>query len=614
MSYKSLNLKVALILIVFGTFLLTILFVLVVPKMEKQRKDHTTKQIENMITLTRHQLILASKSIQEYRENRVHYIKSIFESKIETIHHKLDDMDTSSKEKYMKRVSKDLKCDLYTLNKNKDIIFRTSDKSLDVNYVKSKTWNVIKDDRATVCPKAAKEIIYSIPSHKVDEMLVLSCDARSLDSSMSFEYKLKKDIQHSFSLTEDMHKGKIYLMWLDMAKINDLNKPLYNQNDDRYFNNKYCVSKISNLNFPRTGLLSTKEIVGAVDKEPIKHMIDKDNDKGNYIYPAFTWVRSLEDDGNRKFLFITTVLEEDFDTNDDSYFWKILPTSLLALFTAILVGLFIFRRLFKTMNILTDTAKEINSGNLNVRSNIKGEDDIGLLGTTFDKMLDSLEKNIHSLDKKVESRTKELQSSLEEKETLLKEIHHRVKNNLAMIIELIKIQKSKLKDASTKEALVDIQERVFTMELLHRKLYESKDLHFIDFKKYVLDLVSDLNYSYGSQKDIKIDIDMQDVNMSVEYALPCGLIINECITNSFKYAFEKDTGKINISLKKDGSKYILKIFDDGLGIPDHINIDKPKTLGLKLLSTIVKSQLLGKLTYSKEKGSEFIVEFEVVGG
>jgi len=611
MSYKSLNLKIALILIAFGVFLLTILFFLIVPKMEKQRKDHVTKQVESMITLTTQQLKLATKAIQENGDYSVELVKSVLETKVENIHHKLEDIKANKKQEFIKKSAKELGCDFFVIDTKQDILFKSTDKVFDLSQVDNNKWVSIYEQGETVCPKAPKRLIFAEPSHKDDSIMIIDCPPKLFNSSVSFEYKLKKDIQHSFTLTQDLHKGKIYLMWINVENAKNSTKPLFNKQDDRYFNNKYCVSKISNLDFPRTGELTGKDILNAIDKEPIKHMLDKDNDRGNYIHPALTWVRFLEGDEERKLLFVTTILEEDFNLNHDSSFWRILPTSLLALFTAILVGLFIFRRLFKTMNILTDTAKEINEGNLNVRSNIKGEDDIGLLGTTFDNMLDSLEKNITELDKKVEGRTKELKSSLEEKETLLKEIHHRVKNNLAMIIELIKIQKSKLNDSATKEALIDIQERVFTMELLHRKLYESKDLHFIDFKKYVLDLVNDLNYTYGSQKEIQIEIQMDNLNMSVEYALPCGLIINECITNSFKYAFnENNKGKIFIILEQNDDENVLEIGDSGEGISDSIDINKPKTLGLKLISTIVKNQLLGSLEYSNRLESVFKITFK----
>jgi len=610
MSYKSLNLKISIILIVFGVFLLTILFVIVVPKMEKERNNHNTQQIENMITLTTHQIKLVTKAIQDSGENRKHYVQSLLAAKIESIHDKLINLDSSSKVEYLNLAAKDLNCNLYITDNKKNILYQTSDEYLNEKYIKDDNWITLKDTQKTICPVHTKEIIYSKYFKTSDDNLVLRCNPSIFTNSIGIESKLKKDIQHSFSLTQDMHKGKIYLMWVNENEIKK-NEALYQKNDDRYYNNKYCVSKISNLNFPRTGLLSAKEILEGVDKEPIKHMLDKEEDKGNYIYPALTWVKSIQKSEDKRLLFITTVLEDDFHSNEDSSFWKILPTSLLALFGAILVGLFIFRRLFKTMNILTNTVKEINAGNLDVRSNIKGKDDIGLLGTTFDNMLDTIEKDIEVLDKKVTQRTSELQSSLDEKEILLREIHHRVKNNLAMTIELIKIQKIKLKDSTTKLALGDIQERIHVMELLHRKLYESKNLSSINITKYVNELVDDISYSYIEDKNIKINVSIDDSYlMDIEHALPCGLIINECLTNSLKHAFINDNGEVNISLVKAENYYILKVSDNGKGIDPSINIKTSKTLGLRLISSIARGQLLGTIEYENKGGASFIIKFK----
>jgi two-component sensor histidine kinase len=263
------------------------------------------------------------------------------------------------------------------------------------------------------------------------------------------------------------------------------------------------------------------------------------------------------------------------------------------------------------MSILTNTAKEVNEGNLNIRSDIKGKDDIGLLGTTFDNMLDTIEKDINVLDKKVEERTSQLQSSLDEKEILLREIHHRVKNNLAMTIELIKIQKIKIKDSTTKVALGDIQERIHVMELLHRKLYESKNLSSINITKYINELVSDISQSYVESRNIKIDIKIDESYfMDIEHALPCGLIINECLTNSIKHAFIDNTGKIEISLVKVDQCFILKIEDNGVGIDKSINIKTSKTLGLRLISSIVRGQLLGTIDYETKNGASFTIKFK----
>jgi len=611
-SFNSLNLKITSIFIILGLFLLTILFVQVVPKMHKEQKEYTKKQIENMIYLTTQQLKLATKVLEEQSIDKIEYQKSIIESKVENIKNNFQNLPKKEKQNYLNTTSKDLECEIFILNKNNEKLFTTIQKEINLKQMQLNTWNIIKDNsQKTVCPLSPKHILFS--KQMGENKIALSCQPFSFDNMpMKFELKLKQDIQKSFELLDNMHKGKIYLMWINNKNLLNSNIPLYNSKDDHFYNNKYCISKISNLKFPKTGKLSGKQIIEAIDKEPIQHLLDKDFDKGNFIHPALTWVRSLNNDPNRQLLFITTIFSEDFDNHLDSSFWKILPASLIALIFAIILGFFLFKKIFTTISILSNTAYKVNKGDLNIRSNIKEKDDIGVLGKTFDKMLDSLEKNIQLLDKKVALKTKELQSSLEEKETLLKEIHHRVKNNLAMTIDLIKIQKIKVKDTSVKEVLTDIQERIYTMELLHRKLYESPNLSSIDIKKYIEQLSSDLLNSYNQDKKIEIVNNIIEISMDIEYALPCGLIINEALTNSLKHAFNDTTNcKIFISLKQDNNTIILKIEDNGKGLAKDIDIYNCNTLGLKLLRTIVKNQLLGELYYTHTKNSTFTIKFNL---
>ncbi|MBU3015822.1 hypothetical protein KO488_13725 [Poseidonibacter lekithochrous] len=179
-----------------------------------------------------------------------------------------------------------------------------------------------------------------------------------------------------------------------------------------------------------------------------------------------------------------------------------------------------------------------------------------------------------------------------------------------MTINLIKLQKSKISDSNTKNTLTDIQERVFTMELLHRKLYESKDLNSISLKKYILELIEDLDNTYGKDKEIKINTLISDVNMDIEYALPCGLIITECITNAYKYAFKNKNGNLKIEFKKLDNNCILLIHDDGFGIASDVDVNQTKTLGLRLVSTIVRTQLFGTFTYKYEHGAKFTIMFD----
>ncbi|MDC0933815.1 histidine kinase dimerization/phosphoacceptor domain -containing protein, partial [Arcobacteraceae bacterium] len=367
---------------------------------------------------------------------------------------------------------------------------------------------------------------------------------------------------------------------------------------------KYTVSKLSNVSNIYTGNLTAKEVFNARNKGIIRHKL---NGK-----PAISWVVDIYNeiyDGDIS-LLVKTVYEEDLVKQIDSSLLKILPAALISLLFAMIIGFFVFKKLFKTINILTDTAKEVNSGNKHIRSNVKGNDDIGNLGIAFDSMLDSFEHNIKNLDFTVKEKTTKLQNSLEEKEILLREIHHRVKNNLALTISLIKLQQEEITEEKTNQTLNTMQERIYTMELIHRKLYESTNLNQIDFNEYVHNLVSNISKTYSQKNDVNIDIQINNVLLSLEKAMPCGLILNEIITNAFKYAFPNNPQpKLSIQITKENDLCILAIQDNGKGINKKINIYQSNTLGLKLINSIAKLQLKGTFKYLYNNGALFEIRF-----
>lgn len=585
----SLNTKITLSFVALGFLLLSILFIQIIPNMEEEQKRDKKNEIENMIELTNEQIKLAVQLLIYSREEKIEKIEIGLNNIIE----KYD----SKSLKVLKNIEVESKCKA-SFYKDRVDVFSKDIKDLLVG----EGIKIYTQKQEHMCPKKIEKF-YFLKTLKDKRKIILECKSNLFDKKYpDLEEGLKKDLQKSFSLTNQEHKGKINLIWINTNNIGYLNKPLYDKSD-KFFNNKYCLSKMSSSLIPQTGELTGKELVEASNKEPVYHNL---NNKA-----SITWIRTVKDFDEVKLLFLTTIYEEDFKKNFSSPFLKVFPAAILSLVIALLLGFFLFKRLFKSINILTNTAKEINDGNLNLRSNIYGNDDIAVLAKAFDNMLDSIEENIKNLDKKVEEKTKELSTSLEEKEVLLKEIHHRVKNNLAMTINLIKLQKSKIDDDKTKEILVDIQERIFTMELLHRKLYESKDLSSIPFKKYVCELSEDLYLTYGKSRNININCQMDDISLSIEYALPCGLIITECLTNAYKYAFVKEHGTITISLTKKDSRLILVISDDGIGLPKNIDINKSKTLGLRLISSIVQGQLLGTFNYVYKNGSKFYINFKI---
>jgi len=589
----SLNTKITFLFLLLGFVLLTILFIQIIPKMKEEQKKEKKHKIERMITLTNEQLKLAIELI-------IHSKKA-----------KVTEIETQLKTYMDKNILKykDSNQLLQNLNRKQGCKFTYLDKGLYKSPENQKRF--IKDElvmytgkQEHMCPKFTKEFIYT-RSLTDGKSLVAQCSSDVfINKHNTLEEKIKKDLQKSFNLTYEDHKGKVNLIWINTKHKDYDSKPLYDIGDDTY-NMKYCLSRISSSTIPQVGNLTAKQIIEASNKEPIYHQFSKNR-------PAYTWVKTLQDSDEVKLLYLTTIYEEDFNKNFTSPLLKILPATFFSLFTVIFLGVFLFKKLFKSINILTNTAKEVNNGNIEIRNNLRGNDDIAFLGKAFDNMLDSIKENIETLDKKVEEKTKQLSDSLQEKDMLLKEVHHRVKNNLAMTINLIKLQYRKIEDDKTKEILLNIQERIYTMELLHRKLYESKDLNSIPFKKYVNELCNDLDKTYKNSKQIDIKCEVDDINLSIEYALPCGLIITECLTNAYKYAFDKNSGKIKVIFKVEKEKCSLIISDNGVGLPQDVDLNKSKTLGIRLISSIIRGQLLGDFNYKYENGAKFYFYFNII--
>jgi PAS domain S-box-containing protein len=215
-------------------------------------------------------------------------------------------------------------------------------------------------------------------------------------------------------------------------------------------------------------------------------------------------------------------------------------------------------------------------------------------------------------------RTEEqIKLALKEKEVLLREVHHRVKNNIQVITSMLNLHTKYIEDEKYTEMLQEIQYRVRSMALIHEKLYKSQDISVINFGDYIKELVNELFRSYGANiSKIKPTIDVTEVSMDLDTGIPCGLIINELVSNSLKHGFpDGGPGEIFIRLSSNEDNEInLKVEDTGIGISDNFDIDNPSTFGLQLVNTLV-AQLRGKIEFrtanstGKSKGTEFIFKF-----
>lgn len=207
----------------------------------------------------------------------------------------------------------------------------------------------------------------------------------------------------------------------------------------------------------------------------------------------------------------------------------------------------------------------------------------------------------------------ELQGSLKEKEMLIKEVHHRVKNNLQVISSLLSLQSSTVDNDLANAILRESQNRIKSMAAIHEKLYQSKNLSSIDFQDYTEDIVHQLGISYGTDKEnVRIVADVRGIYLGVDTAVPCGLILNELVSNSLKYAFpEQEEGEIKIHFRKCSSgQYVLKVSDNGIGFPESVDFRDTTSLGLQLVTTLTE-QLDGEIELHRQQGTCFSIRFRI---
>lgn len=203
----------------------------------------------------------------------------------------------------------------------------------------------------------------------------------------------------------------------------------------------------------------------------------------------------------------------------------------------------------------------------------------------------------------------EIETALHEKQLLLKEVHHRVKNNFQIVSSLLELQTKGIEDPKAKSLAQEGKNRVKSMALIHQKLYQNDDL-LIYFDDYIDKLVKEISDMYGAEKKADISIQVPKVAFDIDTAIPLGLIVNELVTNAFKYALNDEQSKLKISIEeeKEGD-YKLEVKDNGNGMPTDFNLSKAKSLGLRLIKSLSK-QLHGNVSYTNNNGAVFQVMFK----
>ena len=203
-----------------------------------------------------------------------------------------------------------------------------------------------------------------------------------------------------------------------------------------------------------------------------------------------------------------------------------------------------------------------------------------------------------------------LTSSLKEKEVLLSEIHHRVKNNLAIISGLLQLESFRSEDEYTKDILQNSQLRIQSMATVHEMLYDSEDFNNLAFDNFVSNIVDAVRNVHQSIEDIAFDMDIEDVSLNVNQAIPCGLIINELITNAYKHAFDDgESGKINVSLTLKDGMLTLQVSDNGHGLPEDFSLSSASSMGFTLIKTLVQ-QLEADISLQSQNGTAVEITFE----
>jgi len=203
-------------------------------------------------------------------------------------------------------------------------------------------------------------------------------------------------------------------------------------------------------------------------------------------------------------------------------------------------------------------------------------------------------------------KTAELNKALKVKSLLIKEVHHRVKNNLQIILSMIRLQTDKLEDKLTKEKFAELENRINAIAKTYNMLIVEEELDEIDMEEYIEMLLLDIKESmFGVSSDIELKLDI-DASLPIGKAVYIGIIINEMVTNSYKYAFENHIGSISISLHYLNEKYQLSVSDTGKGF---IYDENHPSLGIKLIRALVKEQLRGTIEMQREDSSQYVINF-----
>jgi two-component sensor histidine kinase len=279
----------------------------------------------------------------------------------------------------------------------------------------------------------------------------------------------------------------------------------------------------------------------------------------------------------------------------------VLMIFLASFFAAFLLSTVLTQSISVPVQSLAKAARKVSENNdYAVRVPKVSNDELGMLTQTFNEML-----------AKVEESDSGLRKAIGEKDVLIQEVHHRVKNNLQVILSLFDMQSRHLDNPEALEVFQDCKARIRSMSLVHELLYGSSDLSKIDFRQYIQKLAADLSTSYFPlDKQLKTDIDLKHLELDISKAVPLGLLANEVLTNSIKHAFagQQDPEVFIRQLPDDKLKIVIG--DNGKGLPSDIDLSNPKTFGLRIIRLLAE-QLNAELTVESREGTTYTIQMDV---
>ena len=276
---------------------------------------------------------------------------------------------------------------------------------------------------------------------------------------------------------------------------------------------------------------------------------------------------------------------------------------LLLTITVAAAVIFSFRKIGKVVNPLEEIRRRL--------AWVEQHDFRGDISYSGYSELEALSQQFNEMRKELAATYSELNRELEEKSALLREVHHRVKNNLQMIISLLNLQSNQVQQPEAEQVLQESSGRLLSVALVYEQFYASGSFSTVDFREYLLRSTELILGSYGEQTTIRNDLAIEELSFDITEAVPLGLIAHELLTNAAKHAFRgRDEGMVRVELKKSAAgKVQLAVEDDGLGLPGEIDFSSGETMGGLLVQTLVR-QIHGTLSVSSgPDGSTFIVEF-----